>query len=411
MNEYNRKSSIIISAGNSDDGMTARGVLRRAKGVSQRLIRKIAHGEGEGAGALYINGHPARFRDRVKAGDEIRLVFPDEESWIEPEDIPLDVLYEDDDILVINKQPGIVVHPTKGHRSGTIAGAIVHHMQQRGESYKPRFISRLDMDTSGVLLIGKNSHAQDSLAKQGMTGGVGKYYTAVLEGRLEDDLPASGIIDLPIGLAKPGEPMRAVIPVEEGGYPSQTEYEIINAAGTGSSRDLLGSLLNKSSGSSRPPAATEEGSCGSHRNPSGLSQRLDNPTRDSRLLADQTIWDIPCVLPADDDCEPQENQTQGTSPFCPEEFRCEPQENQTQGTSHIVCTVVRARLLTGRTHQIRVHFAYYGHPVISDHLYGHPTELIGRQALHAEEITFAHPVTGEAMRIAASLPEDIALLF
>jgi len=181
-----------------------------------------------------------------------------------------------------------------------------------------------------------------------MAGGVGKYYTAVLEGRLEDDLPASGIIDLPIGLAKPGEPGRAVIQVEEGGYPSQTEYEIL-----------------------------------------------------------QTMWDVPCVLLADDDCEPQENQTQGTSHI----VRCEPQENQTQGTSRIVCTVVRARLLTGRTHQIRVHFAYYGHPVLGDHLYGGPTELIGRQALHAEEIAFAHPVTGQAMRITAPLPEDIALLF
>ena len=217
--------SVRVDAG--DEGMTARGVLRRSKGVSQRLVRKIAHSAGDGAGALYINGHPARFRDRVKAGDEIRLVFPREECWIEPEDTPLTVLYEDDDILVIDKQPGIVVHPTKGHREGTIAGAIAHHMQKRCESYKPRFISRLDMDTSGVLLVGKNSHAQDNLAKQGMAGGVEKYYTAVLEGRLEDDLPPSGIIDLPIGLERPGEPRRTVLSEEEGGYPSQTEYMVV----------------------------------------------------------------------------------------------------------------------------------------------------------------------------------------
>jgi len=283
--------------------MTARGALRRAKGVSQRLVRKIAHGEGEGAGALYINGRAARFRDKVKPGDEIRLVFPEEGSHIEPEDIPLTVLYEDEYIIAIDKQPGMVVHPTKGHREGTVAAAIVNYMRQRGESYRPRFISRLDMDTSGVLLVGKSSHAQADLARQSSAGGVEKYYLAVLEGRLEDDLPPSGVIDLPIGLAQPGEPRRAVISEEDGGYASRTEYEVLETASF---------------------------------------------------------------------------------------------------------TVVRARLITGRTHQIRVHFAHYGHPVLGDQLYGSSTPLIPRQALHAAEISFAHPATGERIRIEAPLPPDIA---
>ncbi|MCL2699534.1 MAG: RluA family pseudouridine synthase [Defluviitaleaceae bacterium] len=242
----------------------------------------------------------------MKKGDKIWLVFPDEKSWIEPENIPLDVLFEDDDILVLNKQPGIVVHPTKGHRDGTVAGAVVYHMKQRGESYKPRFISRLDMDTSGVLLIGKNSHAQNNLAKQAASGGVGKYYTAVLEGRLEDDLPRSGIIDLPIGLEKPDEPRRIVLCENDGGYPSQTEYEVLGYNGNGSA-----------------------------------------------------------------------------------------------------LTIVRARLITGRTHQIRVHFAYYGHPVLGDHLYGNRTTLISRQALHATEIVFAHPAAGRFLRIEAPMPKDM----
>jgi 23S rRNA pseudouridine1911/1915/1917 synthase len=161
-------NGLIVTAGPDEDGMTARGVLKRAQGVSGRLIRKIVHGEDigpvESAGALYINGEKARFKDRVKPGDEIRLIFPKEESWIEPQDIPLSVLYEDNDILVIDKQPGIIVLPTKGHRDGTIANAVIFHMGKRGENYKPRFISRLDMGTSGILLIGKNSHAQDNLA-------------------------------------------------------------------------------------------------------------------------------------------------------------------------------------------------------------------------------------------------------
>jgi len=333
--------------------MTARGVLRRAKGVSQRLVRKIAHGKGEGAGALFINSHPALFRDRVKEGDEIRLIFPDEKSWIEPEDTPLTVLYEDDDILVIDKQPGIVVHPTKGHREGTIAGAIVHHMLSRGESYKPRFISRLDMDTSGVLLVGKNSHAQDNLAKQGMAGGVQKYYIAVLDGRLEDDLPASGIIDLPIGLERPGEPRRTVISECEGGYPSQTEYEVLRYSG--SQPKYFGDLFNRLPNKSEKISVRAE----------DLFSRLPNKSRELPVHA------------ADDNA----------------------------------ITVVKARLITGRTHQIRVHFAHYGHPVLGDSLYGRPTELISRQALHAAEIEFTHPQTEKAIKIEAPIPADMAVLW
>ena len=90
MQEENK--GIIIIAGAEEDGMTARGVLRRAQGISQRLIRKIIHGDGGKAGALYINGKEARFRDRVRPGDKLHLVFPEEKSWIEPQDIPLSVL-------------------------------------------------------------------------------------------------------------------------------------------------------------------------------------------------------------------------------------------------------------------------------------------------------------------------------
>ena len=310
------ENGLTVNAGPEEDGMTARGVLRRAQGVSQRLIRKIKHGEGENAGALYINDVPAYFRDRVKAGDEIRLVFPKEKSWIEPEEIPLSVIYEDGDILVIDKQPGIVVHPTKGHRDGTIANAILFHMAKRGEEYKPRFASRLDMDTSGILLVGKNSHAQDNLSKQNASGEMEKVYTAVLTGLLEENMPSSGLIDLPIGLESEGEPRRAVIPESEGGYPSQTAYEVIT---------------------------------------SGKVQK-DKRGEDENF------------------------------------------------------TVVRVRLITGRTHQIRVHFAHSGHPLLGDHLYGNPSPLIARQALHSSEISFAHPVTGERMHFEAPLPEDIAAL-
>ena len=299
---------LFVKVGPDQAGMTARGLLRRAQGVSQRLIRKIIHGEGEEAGALYINGKPATFRDRVKEGDEVHLVFPKERSWIEPQEIPLAVLYEDSDIIVVDKQPGIIVHPTRGHRENTIANAIIFHMQERGEDYKPRFISRLDMGTSGIMLIGKNSHAQDSLSKQNAGGAMEKIYTAVLEGRLEDGLPSRGVIDLPIGLAKPDEPYRSVIPEEEGGHPSKTAYEV--------------------------------------------TDRLEGPM-----------------------------------------------------------TVVRAKLITGRTHQIRVHFAHYGFPVVGDTLYGKESTLIGRQALHSTEISFSHPATDEKLHFTAPLPEDMLRAF
>ena len=301
-----KNNGLIVIAAPDENGMTVRGILRQKQDVSQRLIKKIIHGDSETTGALYLNGKAARFNERVKAGDEIRLVFPAERSWIQPEDIPISIIYEDEDILVIDKQPGIIVHPTKGYKCGTVANAVIFHMTKRGEDYKPRFVSRLDMGTSGILIIGKNSHAQNNLSKQSASGGMEKFYITVLEGRLEDDLPPSGIIDIPIGQPNMDEPKRAALPEAQGGSKSQTAYEILKMV---------------------------------------------------------------------------------------------------QGGEAL--TVVRAQLLTGRTHQIRVHFAHYGHPVLGDHLYGSPSALISRQALHAEEASFTHPVTGEKLVLNAPIPEDI----
>ena len=357
------KDGLSVTAGLAEDGMTARGVLVRAKGVSQRLIRKIKYGEGETAGALYVNGRTARFKDKVKAGDEIRLVFPGDESRFEPQDIELSVLYEDDDLLVIDKQPGIVVHPTRGHREGTIANAVTFYMKERGEKYIPRFVSRLDMNTSGVLLIGKNSHIQDSLAKQGKAGNVEKIYIAVLEGRLEDDLPASGIIDLPIGLPDTEDPRRAAMAEDEGGYPSQTEYEVIDPR----------------------HAVMAEGEGGY---PSQTVHEMIDPRR-AFMLDGKGVYPSQAAYDEEMSCGAQE-------------------DGQDNENRHFCLTVVRIRLLTGRTHQIRVHFSHYGHPVLGDELYGRPAPLIGRQALHAAEFAFAHPVDGRPVCIKAPLPADMA---
>ena len=295
-------SELIIKATDADDGLTVRTLLRRA-GVSSRLMTKIRHGGGtsSGGGAIYLRGELARSRDIVHAGDEVRVVFPEEETWFEPQDIPVDVIYEDNDLLIINKQPGIVVHPTKGHHDGTLANGIAGHMAERGEQYQPRFASRLDMNTSGIISVCKNSHAQWSFAQQQNEGTVTKTYLAIAEGEFSE---TRGLIDLPIAPPVDGTPCRLVRPVEEGGRPSQTEYEV--------------------------------------------------------------IW---------------------------------------SGNS---LSLVRLRLLTGRTHQIRVHLSAIGHPVLADSLYGHESPLIDRQALHASEIVFNHPTDGRELRFSARLPDDMA---
>ncbi|MDR1796722.1 MAG: RluA family pseudouridine synthase [Clostridiales Family XIII bacterium] len=285
------------------DGMTVRTVLRRSKGVSSRLMRKAIYDTGE----LFVNGSPARFVDKVRAGDEIRLVFPEEKSGFAPQDIPISVIYEDDDLLVLDKQPGIVVHPTKGHADGTVANGVMRHMLARGESYKIRFISRLDMDTSGVLLCGKNAHAQTDFARQAADGAVDKIYLAIVHGALR----GGGLIDTPIAPPSDGTPRRTVKPEAEGGYPSRTEWA----------------------------------------------------------------------------CE---------KVFAP------------AASGGRTYSLVRLRLLTGRTHQIRVHMASIGHPVVFDALYGEtPGGAQRRQLLHAAALRFRHPRDGRALGFEAPLPQDM----
>lgn len=290
-------NGIKAIVGENDIGLTIKGFLRREKGVSTRLIRKVVTGNGK----LLLNGKEARFVDKIKVGDEIELVYPEELSEFVPQDIPIDVLYEDEDIIAINKQPGYVVHPTKGHSDETIANGLMKYMIEKGENYKIRFISRLDMNTSGLLMVGKNAHAQTSFTKQNSNNEVYKGYVAIVCGRLEGE----GRIDLPIALEEEGSVKRAV---KDDGQPSITEYR------------------------------------------------------------SEKIFEI-------DGCE---------------------------------YTLVRLRLLTGRTHQIRVHLSHIGYPILGDSLYGEESHLIARQALHAEILLFNHPKTEIPMEIKAPLPDDIA---
>ncbi|NLP31411.1 MAG: RluA family pseudouridine synthase [Clostridiales bacterium] len=278
-----------------DKELRIKELLKRRLGFSSRLLAKLKRGDH-----VFLNGQLIKMYEKGIPGDEITVTLPREISDFEPQAIPIEIIYEDRALLLLNKQPGYVVHPTKGHPDNTIANGVMRHMLDRGESYKIRFINRLDRDTSGVLLIGKNSHSQDYLTKQFQDNTVVKKYMAVVKGILEDD---NGTIDEPIGRPVDGDIKRTVMP---DGAPSVTHYRVL------------------------------------------------------------------------------------------ERFK-----------EH---TLVELTLETGRTHQIRVHMTHIGHPIVGDDLYGDSEDLINRQALHASQVIFDHPVTKERMSVSADLPQDIKLL-
>ena len=152
-----------------EDGKQLKNIIRRQFRFSSRLMTKVKKHE-----CAYINGENLPGWVIAHTGDIIEVFLPEEKSDFPPQDIPIDVLYEDETLLIINKQPGYTVHPTKGHPDNTIANGVMKYMLERGDSYKIRFINRLDMDTSGVLVIGKDSHSQDSFMKQMKEGGTEK---------------------------------------------------------------------------------------------------------------------------------------------------------------------------------------------------------------------------------------------
>lgn len=280
----------------ADAGLMIKDVLKRRMNFSTRLIRKLKE-----TGGVELSGVESKLNVKVRVGDVIKVTFPEERSDFVPEDIPLDIVFEDEDFLIINKQPGIVVHPTKGHPYGTLANALAYLMQERNEYFKIRFVNRLDMDTSGLLIVAKNAFSQEGLQQQMKEDRTVKKYIAVVEGILDAE---EGIIDLPIGVGDENEVGRIVTP---DGYPSVTRYRFLGTA------------------------------------------------RGGRSLVELTLE-------------------------------------------------------TGRTHQIRVHMSYIGHPVTGDSLYGRTTPDIGRQALHAARLEFDHPVKGGRVVVEAPLPEDIMAL-
>lgn len=212
----------IVTKDDVSRSLSVKQLVRANFTFSSRLMTKLKQNH-----LVFLNGEEVQWWISPAEGDIISILLPEEKSDFPPEDIPISVIYEDSDLLVINKQPGVVVHPTKGKPCHTIANGIMKKMLDERESYKIRFVNRLDMNTSGLLIVAKNSHAQDSLTKQmnADAGGLHKKYKAIVVGEMPED---SGTIDLPLGRPDENEVERWVLPVEKGGYPSVTHYKVLD---------------------------------------------------------------------------------------------------------------------------------------------------------------------------------------
>lgn len=191
-------------------------LLKRNFGFSTRLMTKLKVNN-----LVHLNGVPVKMYQKGNPGDRITVFLPKEKSEFEPENIPISVVYEDDDLLIINKQPGFVVHPTKGHPCHTMANGIMNYMLTQQKHYKIRFINRLDMDTSGLLAVAKNSHCQDDMSRQMGENGVTKKYMALVKGIITEE---EGTVDLPIDREHEDHVKRAVL---KDGYPSVTHYKVL----------------------------------------------------------------------------------------------------------------------------------------------------------------------------------------
>ncbi|HHV28634.1 RluA family pseudouridine synthase [Acetivibrio mesophilus] len=297
-------------------GKTVKYILKNQLKLSERLIKKLKY-----QGKILCNQSPVYVNATVCEKDiiEVDLDFDESSMLTEPQDIPIDIIYEDEAFIALNKQPGIVVHPTSSHPTGTLANAISFHLKKKGIIKKVRPVIRLDRDTSGIIIFAKNPYSQEFLIRQMNDKTFLKEYIGIVHNVLDSD---SGTIDLPIA-RKPGSIMLRHISAD--GDPAVTHYTVL--------------------------------------------ERLND------------------------------------------------------------ATLVKFRLETGRTHQIRVHCQAIGHPLIGDTLYpfadtpdsvlGNESyitrnslsfitpEILDRQALHSTRAVFLHPFTKKTLELTAPIPGDM----
>lgn len=202
---------------NEEYGMTINTILRLNYRFSSRFRTKMKYQH-----LVDLNGTPAPGYIKPEVGDVIGVRLPDETSDFPPEDIPLDIIHEDDDLILISKQPGVIVHPTKGHPYHTIANGIMKYMADSGQSFKVRFANRIDMDTTGIIIVCKNANAQNDLSNQMRHNTVVKKYIALVEGDVSED---HFTIDLPIGRPDQVSIQRNVM--SEGGKDAISEVKVL----------------------------------------------------------------------------------------------------------------------------------------------------------------------------------------
>ena len=267
------------------DGITVRTFLRRHCSVSARLLARLKRVEN----GITANGRQVRSVDTLSAGDVVSITLPPDERLITPVDLPVEIVYEDEAVIVFNKPQDMPVHPVHEHRLNTLANAAAFHCLESGESYAFRAVNRLDKDTSGLVLAAKSGYAHTFLIEH-----TNKVYIALCEGTVT----GSGTIDAPIRI-KPGHTIQRE--VGDGGARSVTHYR-----------------------------------------------------------AEKSLY------------------------------------------GH---TLLSVTLGTGRTHQIRTHFSYIGHPLAGDDMYGGSLRYFDKQCLHCAELEFIHPLTHEKL-ILRREPED-----
>ena len=266
--------------------------------LSRSAVQKLLE-----AGAVTLDGKPVKKNARLPTGTVLEVALPKlRETENLAQDIPLDVVYEDDDVIVVNKPKGLVVHPAPGHADGTLVNALLHHcgdsLSGIGGEKRPGIVHRIDKDTSGLLIAAKNDFAHAHFAAQLKDHSLARTYECIVCGNIREDC---GTIDAPIG---------------------------------------------RDPGNRKKMAVTE---------------------KNSRSAV--THWEVIARYP---------------------------------GYTHIRC-----KLETGRTHQIRVHLAWRNHPILGDTVYGHKKPELGMesQCLHARELTFVHPRSGERITVQCELPD------